>query len=123
MQDSPALGVIGLALTVAGLAFAMWARRHLGKNWSAVVTIRTDHELIRTGPYRFIRHPIYTGILLAMIGTALLVGEVRALLAVAIMALSFFFKARKEEVWLAREFGDKFEAHTKHTGMFLPKFS
>jgi protein-S-isoprenylcysteine O-methyltransferase Ste14 len=69
------------------------------------------------------RHPIYTGILLAMLGTALTLGEVRGLLAVAIAWLSFYTKARREESLLTQEFGDRFAEHTKHTGMFLPRFS
>jgi protein-S-isoprenylcysteine O-methyltransferase Ste14 len=121
VADTPAAAVIGVALTAAGVAFAIWARWHLGANWSAVVSIREQHELIRSGPYRRVRHPIYTGMLLAMAGTALVLGEVRGLLAFAITLLAFYWKARKEEVWLTREFGDKFEAHTKQTGMFLPK--
>jgi protein-S-isoprenylcysteine O-methyltransferase Ste14 len=121
VADTPTAAVIGVALTAAGVAFAIWARWHLGANWSAVVSIREQHELIRSGPYRRVRHPIYTGMLLAMAGTALVLGEVRGLLAFAITLLTFYWKARKEEVWLTREFGDKFEAHTKQTGMFLPK--
>jgi protein-S-isoprenylcysteine O-methyltransferase Ste14 len=121
VADTPVAAVIGVALTAAGVAFAIWARWHLGANWSAVVSIREQHELIRSGPYRRVRHPIYTGMLLAMAGTALVLGEVRGLLAFAITLLAFYWKARKEEVWLTREFGDKFEAHTKQTGMFLPK--
>ena len=75
---------VGVLLTAAGVAIAFWARWHLGANWSGVVTLKEGHELIRTGPYRTIRHPIYTGILLALLGTAVAVGEVRGLLALAI---------------------------------------
>jgi protein-S-isoprenylcysteine O-methyltransferase Ste14 len=123
VTDSSAAAVIGVSLTAAGVAFAIWARWHLGANWSAIVSIREQHELIRSGPYRRVRHPIYTGMLLAMAGTALVLGEVRGLLAFAITLFAFYWKARKEEAWLTREFGEKFEAHTKQTGMFLPRFS
>jgi protein-S-isoprenylcysteine O-methyltransferase Ste14 len=116
-------GWIGVALTAAGVAIAFWARWHLGANWSGVVTLKEGHELIRTGPYRTIRHPIYTGILLALLGTAVAVGEVRGLLAVAIAWLSFYVKARKEESFLTQEFGDSFAEHCRHTGMFLPHLS
>jgi len=119
----PDVGLVGLLLTALGVAFAIWARAHLGANWSAAVSIRSDHELIRTGPYWRIRHPIYTGMILATLGTALVVGEIRALVAVAICFTAFYLKASKEERWLAQEFGDKFEIHTRHTGMFLPRFS
>jgi protein-S-isoprenylcysteine O-methyltransferase Ste14 len=114
---------IGVVLTAAGVAIALWARWHLGANWSGVVTLKEGHELIRSGPYRNIRHPIYTGILLALLGTAVAGGEVRGLLAVAIAWLSFYTKARREESFLTQEFGPSFAEHTKRTGMFLPRFS
>ena len=121
--DSSAAGVVGVLLTAAGVALAIWARWHLGANWSAIVSIREQHELIRSGPYRRVRHPIYTGMLLAMAGTALVLGEVRGLIAFAITLFAFYWKARKEEAWLTREFGEKFGMHAKQTGMFLPRFS
>src|SRR6266699_2527783 len=114
---------LGVALTASGIAVAFWARWHLGTNWSGVVTLKEGHELIRTGPYRAIRHPIYTGILLALLGTAITFGEVRALLAVAIAWLSFYIKARREELFLSQEFGPGFAEHKQRTGMFLPRFS
>jgi protein-S-isoprenylcysteine O-methyltransferase Ste14 len=122
VPEIPAIGVTGAALTAIGVALAIWARWHIGENWSAVVSIRAEHELVRTGPYRTMRHPIYGGVLLAMIGTALAVGEVRALVGVAIAWIAFYWKARKEEAWLRLEFGGGFEAHEKQTGMFLPRF-
>ena len=81
---NPAVEWTGVLLTAAGVAIALWARWHLGANWSGVVTLKEGHELIRTGPYRTIRHPIYTGILLALFGTVAATGEVRGLLAVTI---------------------------------------
>ena len=113
----------GVALTMSGVAIAIWARWHLGTNWSGVVTLKEGHELIRTGPYRTIRHPIYTGILLALLGTAVTIGEVRGLIGVAIGWLSFYIKARREESFLTEEFGPAFAEHQRHTGMFLPKLS
>lgn len=113
----------GVLLTAAGIGVAFWARWHLGTNWSGVVTLKEGHELIRSGPYRSIRHPIYTGILLALLGTAIAFGEVRGLFAVAIVWLSFYIKARREESFLSQEFGPGFTDHKQHTGMFLPRFS
>ncbi len=113
----------GVAVMAAGLAFAVWARVHLGTNWSGVVTLKEGHELIRTGPYRSVRHPIYTGILIGFLGSAIVNGQVRGLIALAIIWGSFYIKARREEALLAQEFGPKFEEHTRHTGMFAPKFS
>jgi protein-S-isoprenylcysteine O-methyltransferase Ste14 len=117
------VGMVGAIVTVAGIGLAIWARWHLGTNWSAAVSIRADHELIHTGPYRRIRHPIYTGMLLAFAGTALALGEVRGIIAFAIVLTAFYFKARKEEGFLTQEFGERFVEHSRHTGMFLPRFS
>lgn len=118
---SPPAEWIGVLLTAAGVGVAFWARWHLGANWSGTVTLKEEHELIRTGPYRAIRHPIYTGILLALLGTAVANGEVRALLAVGVAWISFYIKARREESFLAQEFGTGFAEHLRHTGMFLPR--
>src|SRR5213593_4021294 len=123
VRANPTVEWSGVLLTAAGVAIAFWARWHLGANWSGVVTLKEGHELIRTGPYRAIRHPIYTGILLALLGTAITFGEVRALLAVAIAWLSFYIKARREEWLLSQEFGTGFAEHKQRTGMFLPRFS
>jgi protein-S-isoprenylcysteine O-methyltransferase Ste14 len=120
---SPTVGKIGVALTVAGIAFAIWARWHLGENWSATVTLKEGHELISSGPYRYIRHPIYTGMLLAFVGTALALGEYRALVSIGIVLVAFYAKAKKEERFLTQEFGEKFREHSRRTGMFLPKFT
>jgi protein-S-isoprenylcysteine O-methyltransferase Ste14 len=123
LPRSVELEVVGAVLTAAGLGMAIWARRYLGANWSAQVSIRADHELIRTGPYRWIRHPIYTGMLIGLAGTELVLGENRGMISFAIAAASFYFKARKEEIFLAQEFGSRFQEHTRNTGMFLPRFS
>src|SRR6266481_7649423 len=102
---------VGVALTAAGVGIAFWARWHLGTNWSGVVTLKEGHELIRSAPYRNIRHPIYPGILLAFLGTAVALGEVRGLLAVTITWLSFYTKARGDESLGAEEFVDRFAEH------------
>src|SRR5262249_2095243 len=114
---------LGAALAAAGIAICFWARWHLGTNWSGTVTLKEGHELIRTGPYRAIRHPIYTGILLALLGTAVQIGQLRGFIAVLIALGSFYVKARREESFLAQEFGERFTTHLQHTGMFLPRFS
>lgn len=112
----------GVAITAAGIALAMWARWHLGMNWSSAVAIREKHELIRTGPYRFMRHPIYSGILIGFAGTALVRGEVSGIAGFGIALIAFYCKARKEESYLTQEFGLRFAEHLKQTGMFLPVF-
>jgi protein-S-isoprenylcysteine O-methyltransferase Ste14 len=119
----PAIWMPGLLLTVLGVAIAIYARLSLGSNWSTMVTLKSGHQLIRTGLYSRIRHPIYTGILLAMVGTALIRDHVRSWLGVALVLGSFYFKARREEALLRQEFGEEFEEHMRRTGMFLPKVS
>lgn len=94
------LPLLGVLLVWGGVLFCCWARVVLGRNWSAVVQVKQDHELIVRGPYRWVRHPIYTGLLLAFLGTALAIGEWRALLATAIVAGSFWVKLRLEERWM-----------------------
>jgi protein-S-isoprenylcysteine O-methyltransferase Ste14 len=123
VPDTPMVHWLGVVIMASGVAVAFWARFHLGANWSGVVTLKEGHELIRTGPYRTIRHPIYTGILLAFFGNVVQVGQVRGLIALFIIWLSFYFKARREESFLAQEFGPNFNEHIQRTGMFLPKFS
>ena len=123
VPETPMVPWLGVVIMASGVAVAFWARFHLGANWSGVVTLKEGHELIRTGPYRTIRHPIYTGILLAFFGNVVQVGQVRGLIALLIIWLSFYFKARREESFLAQEFGPNFNEHIQRTGMFLPKFS
>src|SRR5437879_11726602 len=121
IPQNDAITIIGLMLTLGGLIFAVWARIALGANWSGTVTIKSGHNLIRRGPYRWIRHPIYTGILLSFLGTILLQGEVRAFLGFVFVLLALYRKAKREERFLSEEFGEGFAEHAKHTGMFLPR--
>jgi protein-S-isoprenylcysteine O-methyltransferase Ste14 len=123
VPDTVRIGVTGVAMSAAGIVFAIWARWHLGQNWSAAVTLKEGHELIRSGPYGRIRHPIYTGMLLALAGTALAAGEYRSLVGLGIAIVCFTAKARKEERYLVTEFGEKFKEHIRQTGMFLPKLT
>jgi protein-S-isoprenylcysteine O-methyltransferase Ste14 len=112
---------LGAAMTCAGVAFAIWARVHIGSYWSATVALKADHQLIRSGPYARIRHPIYTGVLLAIAGSAVASDTYGGLLAVAIYTVGFWVKARKEEALLAGEFGPAFEEHRRQTGFLLPR--
>ncbi|HKW26654.1 MAG TPA: isoprenylcysteine carboxylmethyltransferase family protein [Terriglobales bacterium] len=121
----PALSSIwaaGVLLTVAGLGLAFWARYHLGRYWSGQVTLKEGHTLVCTGPYRYLRHPIYSGLLLAVAGTGLTVGLYRALLGVLLVALGLWWKARQEDAWLARAFGEQFEQQRRRTGRLFPRF-
>ncbi len=114
---------LGAALTWAGVAFAIWARVHIGRYWSASVALKAGHELIRTGPYSRIRHPIYTGMLMAVAGTALAVGRYRGIVALAIILAGFVWKSKREEALLAGQFGAAFDEHRRHAGFFLPRLS
>jgi len=121
--DSFAVRWVGVVLTIAGIALAISARRHLGKNWSDKVELKVDHQLIRNGPYAYLRHPIYSGVLLGVAGTALAIGMVRGGVAFCLLLSSYAIKARKEEAVLAGKFGDEFREHQRTTGFLLPKFT
>lgn len=122
VPPSPELHLAGVALTAAGLTLALWARYHLGRNWSSQITLKEGHTLVCTGPCRYLRHPIYSGILLALVGTALTVGLYRALLGVALAWLAFLWKASKEDTWLASAFGEEFERQRRRAGRLLPRW-
>jgi protein-S-isoprenylcysteine O-methyltransferase Ste14 len=119
----PTIWAIGLAITALGVGVAIWARFSLGANWSGTVTLKADHQLVRKGPYRWIRHPIYTGILLAMVGTATIRGQLVGWIGIGFVLTGFYIKARREERFLSGEFGASFQEHAKRTGMFLPKWT
>lgn len=110
----------GAALLLAGLAFAVWARLHLGAYWSAMVAVKEGHRLIRTGPYQFVRHPIYSGILTAFAGTAVAVGQLRAFLGAALLIAIYYRKSRDEERLLAAEFPDEYPAYRHQVGALIP---
>ena len=111
---------LGAALTVAGLLFAVWAREHLGRNWSSSVTIKQGHELITTGPYAVVRHPIYTGILAGFLGMAIAISQVRGFIVVALIFLVFWLKLRMEEQWMRSQFGETYTTYSRHTAALVP---
>ena len=123
IPDNAVLMAIGVGVTFLGLLFTVWARFALGSNWSGTVTIKADHQLIRRGPYRFIRHPIYTGMLAALLATAITQRLVTGLLGFTIVLIALWRKAKREESFLAQEFGESFDEHRRHTGMFLPRIA
>jgi protein-S-isoprenylcysteine O-methyltransferase Ste14 len=110
----------GAAMTAAGLAFAVWARVHLGQHWSGNVTLKEGHRLIRSGPYALVRHPIYTGLLLAFVGSAVAVDEWRGVLAVVIVFATLVPKYRLEERWLTEEFGEEYERYKREVKALIP---
>ncbi len=111
---------IGAAITIAGLFFAVWARHHLASNWSSAVTIKQDHELITSGPYALVRHPIYTGILTGFLGTAVALSQVRGLIGFILIFIVLWTKLRKEEEWMRSEFGDTYAAYAHQTAALVP---
>jgi protein-S-isoprenylcysteine O-methyltransferase Ste14 len=121
--DAPGLMLLCVVVTVFGLLFAVWARVTLGANWSGSVTIKTNHQLVRRGPYRFVRHPIYTGMLAALLATVITQQLLGGLLGFVVVLLALYRKARREESFLSQEFGDAFVEHRLRTGMFLPRLS
>jgi protein-S-isoprenylcysteine O-methyltransferase Ste14 len=111
---------LGAALTVAGLLFAIWARQHLGRNWSRSVTLKQDHELITSGPYAVVRHPIYTGILTGFVGSIVAQGQVRSLIAFLLISLVLWAKLRLEEQWMRSHFGDTYGAYARRVAALVP---
>lgn len=111
--------ILGTVLLAAGLGFSVWARRHLGRNWSAHVAVKEGHALVRTGPYRRLRHPIYTGVLLAFFGMVLVIGEWRALVALGLVLISFAVKASQEERRM-REVFPEYEQYRRETAALIP---
>lgn len=95
-------GILADLLVLVGLFIAIWARVTLGGNWSARVTLKENHELIQSGPYRVVRHPIYSGLLLMILGTAILAGQVNSLFALVISFCVLWIKLRQEEVFLTK---------------------
>ena len=120
-QFENAMNWILVALTAAGLLFTWWARIHLGPLWSDWVVKKAGHHVVDTGPYRFVRHPIYSGLILATLATAIQKGTAFALLGVAVVTLAFCVKARREERFLRTELGeDAYDAYARKTPMLVP---
>lgn len=111
----------GVAIVAAGLAIAVWARRHLGRNWSGTVTLKREHELIRSGPYRFVRHPIYSGLLLALLGTAIVIGQWRGILAFVLMVGALVLKLRTEERFMVETFHDDYSRYRAEVPALIPR--
>jgi protein-S-isoprenylcysteine O-methyltransferase Ste14 len=105
---SAGIAAAGAAITAAGLAVALWARVTLGRNWSGVIVLKDRHELIDRGPYAFVRHPIYTGVLLMVLGSAVFLGTSGGATVFAVVFAGLIVKARSEERWLTRHFPDTY---------------
>jgi protein-S-isoprenylcysteine O-methyltransferase Ste14 len=113
------LGAIGAVLFVCGIALAVWARLHLGRNWGMPMTQRAEPELVTSGPYRFVRHPIYSGLLTAMLGTVL-VNSLLGLIVVAVLTAYFYYCGAVEERNLATTFPEAYPEYRSRTKMLIP---
>jgi len=120
IPEGLAIGLTGTIITLLGLGFAVWARVHLGKYWSGLPAIRVDHKLIRTGPYSLVRHPIYTGILFAIVGTAIIFGEPLGLMVFFLILVIYLWKIRVEEKYLHDEFGEDYSRYKKEVPALIP---
>lgn len=110
----------GVMLTIAGLGLALWARFYLGGNWSALVELKQDHQLVQSGPYSIVRHPIYSGFVLATLGTAMLYGELRGLIAFALILTAWGYKSRLEEAFLLKQFGAQYDQYRRQVKGLIP---
>lgn len=120
LPASPLVIAAGLTVQAIGVLLAVWARRHLGRNWSGEITIKVDHKLVRTGPYRVVRHPIYTALLGMYAGSAAVSGELHALLGLALAAFAYVRKIRLEEAVLTASFGADYRDYCRTTRALAP---
>ena len=119
LNTNPLRAGVGLLLFADGLAFAIWARVHLGRNWGSPMSRKNDPELVTSGPYRLVRHPIYSGILVATAGTAVALSWAW-LIAVALAAVYFVYSATVEEGHLTAHFPDTYPAYRRSTKKLVP---
>ncbi len=117
---TPALGMAADAITALGLFIAFWARFTLGSNWSGTVTFKENHELITRGPYAFARHPIYTGMLLMLLGTVIINGHAFGFAILALGTFMLWLKARDEERMMIKHFPDAYPAYKMRVKALVP---
>jgi protein-S-isoprenylcysteine O-methyltransferase Ste14 len=110
----------GCAVGMAGVALAVWARLRLGRNWSGTVTVKQDHTLVRSGPYALVRHPIYSGLSLALVGTAVVFGEVRCLIGAALAFFEWKRKSQLEERFMIEQFGRDYIQYRREVKGLIP---
>lgn len=114
------VNALGLAITGLGLVLLLWSRLVIGGNWSGIVTYKQDHRLIQHGPYSYVRHPIYTGLLMMFLGTAVTFGNLGGFLGFPILALSFWIKLKQEEALMISHFGEAYTAYRVRVKALIP---
>ena len=107
-------------LCIAGLAFCVWARATLGRNWSGTITLKEGHELIERGPYRLVRHPIYTGLLAMFLATAITFGHLGGLVAVILAFASFWIKLSEEEKLMRQQIPEQYQSYEQRVKRIIP---
>jgi len=120
VPHADSIRILGAAICAYGLFVTIWARRTLAGNWSSDVTFKQGHESIRTGPYRFVRHPIYTGLLIMSLGTAIEIGQLHCWLSLVVTAAGFWIKLKQEERLLLRHFPNEYPAYQKEVKALVP---
>jgi protein-S-isoprenylcysteine O-methyltransferase Ste14 len=120
VPSSRGLELTGLAITLGGCLFAIWARLILGSNWSGQATVKAGHELVVTGPYALTRHPIYTGLITGAVGTAFGIGEMRCISGIAIVVLALMIKMSQEERLMMQAFPDAYPAYRQRVKALIP---
>ena len=115
-----AITVIAVILCVAGLVFCIWARITLGSNWSGTITLKEKHELIVRGPYRLVRHPVYTGLLAMVFATVIVVGHVAGIIGATLVFVSFWIKLSAEEEVMLKQFPDQYAAYRQRVRRLIP---
>ena len=120
IPDNDAVRALAAILCVSGLGFCLWARAVLGRNWSGTVTVKENHELIVRGPYRIVRHPIYTGVLGMLMATAIEQRHVAGLIAVILVFIGLWIKSADEEQVMTKQFPDEYPAYRKQVKRIIP---
>ena len=117
---SAASGIAGVIISACGVAFAIWARKTLGANWSGDVTLKKEHELIQSGPYQFVRHPIYTSFEIGLLGVAITVGQLKGLVGLSLVFACHYYKSAMEEKIMYQQFGDRYDDYAKRVKRLVP---
>ena len=120
LPDNNLIGITGNIFTVLSACFAVWARIELGRFWSASITLKEGHRLIRSGPYHYARHPIYTGLIFGLLGTALIIGKVFGFILVILTLGVYIRKIRNEETLMTAQFGNEYLNFKKETKAIIP---